>query len=152
MIAVKDWLSPSFITSNGGKAKPQGSGHYQVLRRNLLKPRAQPIYGNEFHLKPDEERSTIDEKAPTVSKEAGVDEISVAALDESESSASGVKTEPVYAVVNKGNKGKYKSPIASGPKYSFLTDTLARKNNNKLDNVGSKLVGECKIRVISGDF
>lgn len=131
LIAVKDWLVPSGIPKRPLR-KLEAGGGYQVIKRNLLNRRAEPVYNNEFHLTPpppvkeEEEEESV---APAVV---------VAGLKSEKEDAAVVTVaageEPLYAVVNKAAKVKYKNAVAGGAKYSFLTDTLSRKQ--------TKLIGD----------
>lgn len=115
LIAVKDWLLPSGGVPRRPQRRLDSGGGYQVIRKNLLNPRAQPVYNNEFHLTPLAVKEEQEEEQ-VVAITAGVAQEAVMV----------VGAEPVYAVVNKAGKTKYKNPIAA-TKYSFLTDTLSRK-------------------------
>lgn len=125
LIAVKDWLAPK-----RPQRRLESGGGYQVIRKNLLNPRAQPVYNNEFHLTPPpmsvkEEESGEEVKVVVV---VGGSEGKVVVPSTSVQEKGPVGSEPVYAVVNKAAKGKkHKNQIAG--KYSFLTDTLSRRQS-----------------------
>lgn len=161
LIAVKDWLLPS---GRGGCAprrpvrKLESGGGYQVIRKNLLNPRAQPVYNNEFHLTPKttsgvgialkEDPEEVDEVIGGVSDNKAT-AINPTGHGGSKDSSGGVGvgviagSEPVYAMVNKAAKTKNKNVAGerNTQKYSFLTDTLSRKQHQQ-QNVRTTAGGE----------
>lgn len=163
LIAVKDWLMPA----TGRKERPpprrlESGGGYEVIRKNLLNPRAQPVYNNEFHLTPRVAENELKEDEEAAAKLMVVGAVEgkvvvaaatrngVVKLAEEERVAS--SGEPVYAIVNKAAKASNKQPrTAEGntTKYSFLTDTLSRKGRKDVVVEVNKQQGEGRERILN---
>lgn len=143
LIAVKDWLLPSGDGGGGLPKRPlrklEAGGGYQVIKRNLLNRRAEPVYNNEFHLTP---------PPPVKEEEDGSAALVVVKLEKEDPVVAGATgEEPLYAVVNKAAKVKYKNAVTGGgAKYSFLADTLSRKQTKVVGDATGEGMNENKLR------
>lgn len=137
LIAVKDWGDNGQAKHRPLRKVGESGGGYQSLKRNLLNPRAQPVYSNEFHLTPPSESVLISVLGTTTTvkeqdKEEDGEKDKREELEEKETKSSAVPKEPVYAVVNKAGKTRNKNQSLG---FSFLADTLTRKHQQRSEGV-----------------